>query len=274
MKRFVAAMYRYIGMHTTGAFFCLCMNFLFLLRGLPDRFYVKGRQLYLSPKLSKTEIACSNYRQAVYAFKNGIEARFEYLSRVYFINLINWKEGDLIIDCGANIGELGKLIQDYYPGLTKYIAVEPSPTELISLKKNIDLSMVRPKALWNSEDQLTFFVSSDCADSSLIEPQTYSEKITVPTVLFDEEFSGIQSIKFFKLEAEGAEPEILKGAIKSLKKIEYISADLGFERGKSAESTFIPVTNFLLSRGFALVKLDYVRMTALYVNLGLQEGAS
>ena len=123
MKRFVAAMYLFIGKHANGTFFCLCMNFTFLLRGLPDRFHLRGRQLFLSNKQGKIEIACANYRQTVYAFKNGIEARFEYLNSIYFINLINWKEGDLIIDCGANIGELGKLLQNYYPGATKYIAV-------------------------------------------------------------------------------------------------------------------------------------------------------
>ena len=60
-------------------------------------------------------------------------------------------------------------------------------------------------------------------------------------------------VKLLKLEAEGAEPEILMGAENKLELIQYIAADLGFERGKKEESTYKQVTNFLLSRGFILV---------------------
>jgi len=57
-----------------------------------------------------------------------------------------------------------------------------------------------------------------------------------------------------KLEAEGGEPEVLMGCIEILQNIDYISADLGFERGVSEENTFPEVINFLLYNGFNVVK--------------------
>ena len=51
-----------------------------------------------------------------------------------------------------------------------------------------------------------------------------------------------------------------------LNQIEYISADLGFERGKKQESTFLSVTNFLLKNNFELVEVNLIRITALFKN--------
>ena len=43
---------------------------------------------------------------------------------------------------------------------------------------------------------------------------------------------NIKRIKFFKIEAEGAEPEVLEGSKNSLKIIDYIGVDGSHERGK------------------------------------------
>ena len=47
----------------------------------------------------------------------------------------------------------------------------------------------------------------------------------------------INHIKFFKLEAEGFEPEILNGSKDVLNRIEYIGVDGSPERGPKAETT-------------------------------------
>jgi hypothetical protein len=68
------------------------------------------------------------------------------------------------------------------------------------------------------------------------------------------------------VEAEGAEPEILEGLGNKLDCVEYVTADLWYERGIKAESTLAPVTNFLIQRGFELVDFDHYRMCVLYRN--------
>jgi hypothetical protein len=76
----------------------------------------------------------------------------------------------------------------------------------------------------------------------------------------------IAAVKLLKLEAEGAEPEILAGAEDCLERVEYISADLGPERGLALESTAAAVTNFLISRGFMLIDVVPGRWTFLFKN--------
>ena len=73
-------------------------------------------------------------------------------------------------------------------------------------------------------------------------------------------------VKLLKLEAEGAEPEILYGIGDKLKLIEYISADVGFERGIKEESTLVPVTNYLLENNFELISLGIGRLSLLFRN--------
>ena len=92
--------------------------------------------------------------------------------------------------------------------------------------------------------------------------------ITVPTLRLDDLFDryGLDQIKLFKLEAEGAEPEILLGATRALPNIEFISADLGPERGLTQESTVIPVCNHLFKLGFELVSLYQKRQVFLFRN--------
>ena len=71
-------------------------------------------------------------------------------------------------------------------------------------------------------------------------------------------------IKYLKLEAEGAEPEVLDGLGDKLKLAEDVTADLGYKRGLNSESTLAPVTNYLLQNGFELIDLRGVRLCALY----------
>ena len=59
-------------------------------------------------------------------------------------------------------------------------------------------------------------------------------------------------IKLMKLEAEGFEPEILQGGLSILDHVEYIAADLGWERGQDQECTIPQVVNLLLAHQFRL----------------------
>ena len=73
-------------------------------------------------------------------------------------------------------------------------------------------------------------------------------------------------IKLIKLEAEGYEPEILEGLDIFSKNVEYISADLGFERGPLCESTLIPVINYLGQHNFEIVSIFFERNCVLFRN--------
>ena len=123
-------------------------------------------------------------------------------------------------------------------------------------------------ALWKNNETKTFYVSSQSADSSIIKPRNVEKKIKVKAMKLDNFIN--KKVKLLKLESEGAELEILIGAGDKLKLIEFISADLGYERGLKQESTFIPVTNYLYNRGFILVEVNHKRCVALFKNMNFK----
>jgi FkbM family methyltransferase len=234
------------------------------LRGTDTRIRFDAAERVFRARSKKYSLCFRHEAQAYYACKRGISRRLQILGETYFLPLIEFAAGDVIVDCGANVGELKYwFLEQGVP--VEYIGVEPSPLEHRCLAENVAPSQTFNVGLWDRDGTLEFYLSSQMADSSLIEPPEYDEIIQVPTRRLDGLLGG-RRIKLLKLEAEGAEPEAISGSEGLLGDIEYISADLGFERGVNQTSTLGEVTNFLLARGFEIVASGQKRLTVLYRN--------
>lgn len=205
-------------------------------------------------------------KERIWVYVKGVQARLERLSEVYNLKYCDFKPGDTIIDCGANIGEFSALMHTRY--CASVIAIEPESDEARCIPFNAKVREVVNVALWHEATELKFFSKNRSADSSIFETEDYDGVTTVPTLRVDDLFEqyDLDHIKFFKLEAEGAEPEVLLGATRSLPHIEYISADLGPERGLDHESTVVPVCNHLFRQGFELVSVYPKRQVYLFHN--------
>lgn len=193
-------------------------------------------------------------------YSQGLKSRAKQLGDDYFLTKIKFRSGDIIVDCGANLGDV-KLWFDYNAQDVCYIGIEPSPMEYESLKRNVYPSKVYNAGLLDQSGEIDFYLSSGCADSSFIKPKQFSSIKKIPVYRLDELVNV--PIRLLKLEAEGAEPEVIAGAVGILHKVDYISADLGFERGVSEDSTLVEVTNLLMSNGFTLVDFNR-RLVALF----------
>ena len=209
----------------------------------------------------------ANKRRGFWLYRNGIQARGEFLFSSYCLNSIDFEEDDVIIDCGANSGDLTLELKRRAPKV-RYVCVEPNPEDFKVLKKNVDLEISEyvNKALGERNEVLNFYVCTENADSSLVEPPSYTEVVDVEVVRLDNlcKELGIKKIKLLKLEAEGYEPEILNGAAGILNSIEYIAVDGGYERGKDNEQTLTWVTNFLLENNFKMADIYFPWYRALY----------
>lgn len=242
--------------------FTLLFNLRSLIFSLPIR--VKYRDgVYFFKDLSNKNLKriTSIPSHANWAYSKGLVNRAKDLGNVYSLNLINFEKGDLIFDCGANVGDL-KLWFDDQQIEINYVGFEPSPIEYKSLKKNIYPSTAHNIGLWNCNSNIEFFVSSTFGDSSFIKPENFTEKIIIPSKRLDEFIN--QKIKLLKVEGEGAEPEIIEGIGDKLGLVEYISAELSCER--LGEATFSPVTNYLLNRNFEVVNIYPKRISILFKN--------
>ena len=240
--------------------------------------YMLGKKVHFEyEKKSKTFVATegekkryfSNAERGFWLYRNGIETRSDFIFQSYCLQNLTLRTGDVIVDCGANSGDLSMKLYDICESI-EYIGIEPSPPDYEVLTKNINNqnSNLLQIALGNTNDSLKFYVCSEKGDSSLVEPSSYSDVINVDVVTLESLFRSlnIEKVKLIKIEAEGFEPEILEGAQGILHNIEYIAVDGGYERGKDCEQTLTTCTNFLLHNNFEMVDIYFPWYRALFRN--------
>ena len=91
-----------------------------------------------------------------------------------------------------------------YSKKINYVGFEPSPIEFHCLQDNVNPSKVYNKGLWNKEGELEFYISSQGADSSLIEPKKFDEKSFIDfkgdiCIVPPNSFALARSIEYFKI---------------------------------------------------------------------------
>lgn len=193
-----------------------------------------------------------------------VHGRLSELRNQYLVSDDLIRADDVVIDCGANIGEFSIVSARYG---AQVFAFEPDPTEFTALERNAQSRRISANsfALWNEDGEMTLFDANDDGDSSLIDQGNSSREVRVPTLRLDS-FSGLPTgrIRLIKLEAEGAEPEIIEGAQETLQRTDYVAVDMGPERGLSHEATLVPVVNSLHDLGFRLKSFSRFRWVGLF----------
>ena len=208
-----------------------------------------------------------NRRRGFSLYRKGLKVRGQVLASSYCVEHIQFCETDLVIDCGANYGDLwlflkGKIRPE------NYITFEPGKQEHQSITKNAVKGQHFNQALGNKNGMQKFFIQHKHADSSLIEPPEYEKAEECEVVRLDS-FTAqhrIKRIKLLKLEAEGFEPEILDGATETLQTIDYVSLDGGYERGVEQAETLSACANHLFTLGFRVKSINWFTHRALFAN--------
>lgn len=251
-----------------GNAFCRLFNAKASLLGSDARFECDSKPGRYAVRAGDYRRFFYHKKQACKSYTHGIRGRAAEIGRDYLLGYIDFEHGDKVVDCGANVGDLRLYFSEKQLNI-QYVGIEPSPLEFECLQENVFPDAVFNLGLWDSDGQLDFYLSSEGADSSLIKPAQFDTVIQVPTRRLADIVQG--PIKLLKIEAEGAEPEVLKGAEPLLSQVAWISADVGYERGVDQESTLPSVVNYLLGQNFEVVDVTHDRVIALFKNRALKE---
>ena len=195
----------------------------------------------------------------------SLDYQLDLIISSYCLDQIDFKNDDIVIDCGANVGELNLALKKRNLDLI-YYAFEPDEETFQSLKLNNseNIDFLYKLGLSNKNAKINFYLDTDGGNSSIInfgsKDVVEIQAITLDSIQIE------KKIKLFKVEAEGYEPEVLEGAKSTLRFIEYISVDFGPERGVNSENTVVKVNNILTEAGFELVEFSNYRVIGLYRN--------
>lgn len=224
-----------------------------------------GRKIYFSYIKKKNFFKVDEDNYSIYfpekmrginTYSYGIKARAVSLAKTYNLELVDFTDGDTLIDCGANFGDIYTWTKIKKLKIN-YISFEPSPAEFDCVELNCKNQKNNNFALSDISGEVFFFINSAEGDSSIIEPASgYTKKIKVKSIRLDDYVvkNSIDFIKFLKIEAEGCEPEVLKGAKNILERIEYIGVDGSPERGLKSEATIDYAIDFLEKNNFKIIK--------------------
>lgn len=136
------------------------------------------------------------------------------------------RPGDVVFDCGAHIGVFTRAA--IAAGAKLVVAVEPSPTNLECLRRNMAPEIaagrvvVIPEGVWHEDGKLPFHMEpGNSAGNSLLESDIRRPvTIEVPLTTIDKlaRRLNIGRVDFIKMDIEGAETNALRGARSTISK--------------------------------------------------------
>lgn len=168
----------------------------------PDFVEIFKNKIYLDPKDSMN--------------LSVIGANYEKNTTDYFLK--NIKEGDIVVDIGANIGFFTLLFSKLVGNSGKVYSFEPELTNFHLLKKNIEINNCKNvklinKAVSNKTGKLLLNLSEKgCGMHYLTDIQKEKNTIQVDVITLDDFFKNLKNeVDFIKIDAEGSELNAIKG---------------------------------------------------------------
>jgi FkbM family methyltransferase len=154
------------------------------------------------------------------------------ISRIPELNWIkqNLEDGDVVVDCGAHHGMYGILCSKWVGGNGKVIGFEALPQNFEIAMKNIQLNQIQNFEIRNEAvgSQNGMFKMSVSSNEVVVEKNT-KNKILIPMVTLDNAFQEF-SPTLLKIDVEGYELDVLRGAKRILKSIPKLDVEIHFTR--------------------------------------------
>ena len=153
-----------------------------------------------------------------------LDPNYERRSFNEVIRVLSTKEGAVFVDVGAHIGRYSFVLAKLFPN-AKVIAIEPNPEAYQALIKGIKANGLRNVtalniALSDFDGVAHLYIKYNTAISSLVEGDDSFKIINVPVKRLDTvmEELGINKVDIIKIDVEGDEFHVIKGAVNTIKK--------------------------------------------------------
>jgi len=136
------------------------------------------------------------------------------------------KSGDVVLDCGANVGVFTRTALNR--GARLVVSIEPAPRTVECLRRNFEKEIaegrviVVPKGVWSHPDVLELAEGDDgnTTGDSFVLGRNQRNKVAVPLTTIDilAVELGLPRVDFVKMDIEGAEKDALRGAAETIRR--------------------------------------------------------
>lgn len=185
--------------------------------------------------------------------------------------MIRFHEIDLVLDVGANDGHFASvLLENRYVG--RIVSFEPQTdafSRLVSKSNNVDGWECRNIALGSENHVSTINVSENSVSSSILDmlPEHeiaapgsgYSGKEQIEVKSLDSiwnELNGRGRKAWLKIDTQGYEMEVLRGATASLAVIEVVQMEMSLVELYGGSPSFMELLEYVLNAGYEIASFE------------------
>jgi FkbM family methyltransferase len=181
------------------------------------------------------------------------------------------KEGDIVVDVGAHIGPYTIIASKRVGSAGKVVAIEADPGNFDLLSRNIQLNklsnvMALNYAAYSEEKKIKLYLPSAGEESSsytkyntlMSDRARDDEKFvevnanTLDCILLSKNMIKQEEVNWIKIDVEGAEYEVLKGAQDILSKSSNITLLIEIHNLSAGDILYKPIQEFLSLRNFKI----------------------
>jgi FkbM family methyltransferase len=139
---------------------------------------------------------------------------------------VSVKPGDVVLDCGANVGVFTRTALNR--GAQLVVSIEPAPATVECLRRNFQKEIgegrviVVPKGVWDHTDVLELAEGDEgnTTGDSFVLGRNQKHKVSVPLTTIDILAAELKlpRVDFVKMDIEGAEKQALRGGTETIRK--------------------------------------------------------
>ncbi len=177
----------------------------------------------------------------------------------------------VVLDIGAHHGWFFHCWQDWCPSARVY-AFEPFPDSFAAMEQQYGADprvSLCQAAVGDAPGSLTLNVLTESkVSNSFLQPRAETwrrvgyatgaiETLTVPVTTIDTYAldQGIDAVYLMKIDVQGYELQVLRGALETLPRVDHIFVEAGIQRLYEGAPSFADVFEFLSERGFHLMTM-------------------
>jgi FkbM family methyltransferase len=175
------------------------------------------------------------------------------------------KEGDVVIDIGAHIGRYTIIGAKRVGTNGKVVAIEANPSNFEMLNRNIKLNQLTNiislnNAVYSKETKIKLYLPGEelghTIYNTVMSDRAKNEdkfvEVSANTLDYFLQLKGITDVNWIKIDVEGAEFEVLKGATNVLSKSKDIALLIEIHNLSGGTNLYRPILEFLRLYNFKI----------------------